>query len=481
MADPQFLPIPEKIRALACETISRRVSRLPFSRDGVDITGDLVTVAMESLNAEVLRALPLKTLVKGERTVPGLGDCLSLRMGGDKEAAAAAVADVLISAGLAEPAEMSDTKTRTQMKGIRLLSAWAWHIGSGDLGSALNVDAAGGAGDAWLATCPVCRTGILNRIEGKRLFGIPPTDYYLDCSHCGAKFVPEKDRFRLVSIAHIADPRWRQYLNSAKIPDDWAALARQDPVQKPAPAARVRTSGYRVRAPTPAQPPAPPFVRRPSRPAREISGIAVTFSPLRDGTLTVPGNTRTFYFRPAVLQFQKGLRHDLFTRSRRTVKEALGQPAFLSLVQECGPALSKYQDSRLGQVMGDLRLRSNLMYRRFLHAYGEEDFSSFYLENEEQGQPKGVLIVYAAGRLCHIAGCHTSFFECIDRGFGALTPDACYLDGDETGCRLNSIVTACRPAPVLYLHELSDDAMIDAVAADLKTRYCQKKPVPGQT
>ena len=471
MAAPQFLPIPEKIRALACETISRRVGRLPVARDGAEVNADLVAVAMECLNAEVLRTLPLKTLEKGERTVPGLGDCLSQRLGGDQSASAAAVAAVLTDAGLAEPADMLDTKTRTQMKGIRLISAWTWHIGSGDQGSAVSPANTGGASDAWLARCPVCKTGILNRVEGKRLFGIPPTDYYLDCSHCGAKFVPEKNRFRLVSIAHISDPRWRQYLNSAKTADDWAVLANYEPEKKPAPASRVRTTGYRIRAPHPAAVPAPAPVHRPVRQARATDGIPVSFSALRDGTLAIPGETKTLYFRPLKLQFLKGLRHDLFIQSKRTVKEALAQPAFSTLVQECGQELSKYQDSRLGQVMADFRLRSNLVYRRFLNAYGEEDFSSFCLADEGAERAKGILMVYAEGRLCHLEGCHNDFSERIDRGIGAVMSDACYLDGDETACRLNSIVTACRPAAVIYIHEISDDAAIDTAVNSLRARY----------
>jgi hypothetical protein len=481
MAAPQFLPIPKNIHALACETINRRVARLPFPREEVEITPELVAVAMECLNAEVLRTLPLKTLEKGDRTVPGLCDCLSGRLGGDQSAAAAAIADVLSTAGLTEPAEMIDTKTRTQMRGIRLISAWTWHIGSGDVGSAVSPGTSGGAGDAWLARCPVCRTGILNRVTGKRLFGIPPTDYYLDCSHCGAKFVPEKDRFRLVSIAHISDPRWRQHLNSAKSADDWAALARMEQERKPASSSRVRVTGYRLKAPRPEAPPVTAPVHRPARPSREIEGNPASFSALRDGTLAVPGETKTLYFRPVALQFLKGLRHDLFTQSKRTVKEALGQPAFSSLVQECGQDLSKYQDSRLGQVMADFRLRSNMVYRRFLNAYGEEDFSSFCLQDEETGHAQGILMVYAKGRICHIEGCHTGFSELIERRFGALMSDACYRDGDETACRINSIVTTCRPAPVIYIHAVSDETGIDAMVASLTARYLSADPKPQET
>ena len=59
MAAPQFLPIPNNIHALACEAISRRIGRLPFTRNDVEITEGLIGVTLECLNAEVKRTLPL--------------------------------------------------------------------------------------------------------------------------------------------------------------------------------------------------------------------------------------------------------------------------------------------------------------------------------------------------------------------------------------------------------------------------------------
>ena len=150
---------------------------------------------MECLNAEVSRTLPLRKVTRGTGTLlPGLGECLIERLGSDQGAIAPVISEILVNAGLAEPAEVPDAATHTQIRGIRLHSAWTWHIGSGDVlpGSA---PYSGGETDTWLARCPVCRTGILGQVTGKRLFGIPPTDYYLDCSHCGAKFIPEKNRF----------------------------------------------------------------------------------------------------------------------------------------------------------------------------------------------------------------------------------------------------------------------------------------------
>ena len=70
MVTPQFLPIPKAIHALACETISRRVDRLPFTRNDVEITEGIVGITLECLNAEVMRTLPLKTVARGTGTTP---------------------------------------------------------------------------------------------------------------------------------------------------------------------------------------------------------------------------------------------------------------------------------------------------------------------------------------------------------------------------------------------------------------------------
>ena len=363
---------------------------------------------------------------------------------------------------------MPDAATHTQIRGIRLHSAWTWHIGSGDVlpGSA---PYSGGETDTWLARCPVCRTGILGQVTGKRLFGIPPTDYYLDCSHCGAKFIPEKNRFRLVSIARIADPRWRQYLNSCRKPDEWAALVQVEKTARPAP--RIATSWYRM-AQKKTEIPLPPLViQRPEKPSRPVEGVPVSFSMLRDGTLIISGTAKTLYFRPVTIRFLRGTRHHLFSHAERTLEQALKSPAFTDVKPLFIQDYLRYLPLRLGPVTEKLRRKNDPLYRQLLNRYGDEDFSSFAMADEEQGQKKGILIVYLQGKLCHVAGCHAAFADLVDRSFGNITPDQCYRDGDETACRINSLVTAFRGTPVIWIHELSDDSAIDVTVSGLCSRF----------
>ena len=71
------------------------------------------------------------------------------------------------------------------------------------------------------------------RVTGKRLFGIPPTDYYLDCSHCGAKFIRRKTGSGWSRSPIFPIRAGGSYLNSCRKPDDWAALVREESSARP--------------------------------------------------------------------------------------------------------------------------------------------------------------------------------------------------------------------------------------------------------
>ena len=468
MPSPQFLPIPAPLRALACETVSRRTERLPFVKNGVEITEDLVGITLECLNAEVTRTLAVKTAAGETGTVSGLGECISERMGADQRTAAPVIAGILLDAGIGEPAQILDTATHTQIRGIRLLPSWTWHIGSGEISPGGRQYT--GETDAWLARCPVCKKGILGRVTGKRLFGIPPTDFYLDCSHCGAKFVPERERFRLVSIARIADPRWRQYLNSCRTVDEWAELTREEKPAREAPA-RIATTRYRMASKKPEAPPSTPIFHRPEKAVPQVDGVPVAFSTLRDGSLVVPGTTKTLYFRPVKIRFLRTTRHDLFCHAERTLHQVLESPASAGIKSLFVTEYARYLPLRIGPVAEELRKKNDARYRLLLNRCGERDFGSFAMEDLLLAEKKGILMVFLQGRLNHIAACHTSFGDIINRTWGTVTAETCCCDGDETACRINSLVTSFRGIPVIWIHELDDDQAIDTAADDLKKRY----------
>ena len=456
MPADQFLPMPGDLHALTCETVSRRVRPLPFTEDGVTITANLVRAAMECLNAEATRTLPVRAAHgTGGRVDNGLDQCLEGHWGIVGDTTAPVLADVLVRAGIAAFAEVINRQHRTRARGVRLLPAWTWHIGSAPsfrFGTT-PLPSGDSPAPAWMAVCPVCRTGILSRVTGRTLFGIHPTDYHIDCSHCGAKFVPEQEQFRLVSIARIADPGWRRYLNTSHLPDEWAAVAQGTPAPQPG-------------APAPA-----PEARktRPMQGAAE--GFPVVFPSMKDGALAVPCGRSTLYFRPVSLQFTGRLQRDLFARSDRTVKDVLATPAFQSVRSAVEQHHARYLPLRLGLFAGDLMRQGDPLVWDLLNRYGGGPFCLFHLRDDEQAGRKGVFMVYVQGRVCHTGACHIPFSAGIGGRVGRIMPEMCYRDGDETACRINRLVCASRTAPTLYIHGMSDDGVIDASAAALMSQY----------
>ena len=109
MSAHQYFPLSHEMFALACETVSRRVSRLPFLRSGVTVSGELIGVAMECLNAEFNKTLALYTPQNTIDSLPdGLDRCIEERLNIPGKSVVPVIADVLCSAGIAEPAELID-------------------------------------------------------------------------------------------------------------------------------------------------------------------------------------------------------------------------------------------------------------------------------------------------------------------------------------------------------------------------------------
>jgi hypothetical protein len=437
MSATQFFPIPPDLFALACDTVSKRVSRLPFLRSGVLVTGELVGVTMECLNAEPTKALALTTPRDPAAGLePGLDRCLGERLSLEGKTVVPVIFDVLCSAGVAEPAQITDRRSIRSRNGVRLLPAWTWHIAA-PMAPAVRFGEAGGNGSvalSWMSMCPVCRTGILQRVVGKQLFGIPHTDFYIECSHCGAKFIPVGPAFRLVSIATIRDPLWKKHLDKTYPAETWAALARgpgPGPVLQAVP------------------------VKRPTVPAVPVS--AVTLTCLKDGSLAVPVEGKTLYFRPVTLHFAGGVKEDTFARGQKILEELLKNPVFGHLKQAVNAKYSRYLGMKTGLFLGQLKERHDPFYQEFLNRYGDERYGSFRAEESGETGKKGVMIIVVNRGLYEVVNCRDSFRSTINDTFGRIGPEDCLLSGDPIRCKVNAILCTHKKEAGLYIHAADSD------------------------
>lgn len=430
MSATQFFPIPPEMFALACETVTRKVSRLPFLRSGVTVNGELVGVTMECLNAEFNKTLALRTplnTLAGSDLESGLDLCLEERLKIPGKTVVPVITEVLYSAGIAEPAEILDRSFHQPRKGVRLVSAWTWHMaplpvqtmrlpGSGD--------DSGSSPFTWLSLCPVCRTGILNKVIGKRLFGIPRTDFIIECNHCGAKYIPVGTQFRLVSIATIRDPLWKKHLDKTYPADTWATIAKG-----------TGTAGK----------PAQKSTKRPADSGKFEALVGLP--PLKktnDGTFIAPFNEKTLYFRPLKLQFSGSIKENHFDKVQKTLKEVLENPVFGHLRDTVNAKYPQYLPLKTGLFLGQLKERQDHFYREFLNMYGDEKFSSFRLEESVESHKNGVMIIVYKSGLYHVFNCEDSYSNLVNNRLGRVLADDCLLSGDKVRCMINALLTASK-------------------------------------
>ncbi|HSQ92770.1 MAG TPA: hypothetical protein VLL74_00575 [Methanoregula sp.] len=443
MSPYPFVPIPPELFAHACATVTTRVSQLPFLRGGVNVTGELVGVAMECLNAVPSRMLALSTPQgTGE---DGLDRCLEERLHIPGKAVTPVIVDVLCAAGIAETALVSDRHAHRQLRAIRLLPRWTWHIAST---MAPSVRLGGDDSLSWLDLCPVCRTGILDHVRGKQLFGVPRTDFYIECSSCGAKFIPVGPAFRLVSIATIRDPLWKKHLDKTYPPETWAALAR-GPGTGSTPVLRPAIKKTEVPSPLP--------------PA------AVTFSQLKDGSLAVPVGGITRYFRPVPLTFSGGIQKDTFARVQTTLADLLVQPAYEHLRSPVNAKYSRYLPMKAGLFLSQLKERHDPFYRGFLNPFGDEKYCTFRAADFAESEKPAVMIVVVNRGLYHAISVPDTVRAAVSNRLGRIGPDTCLLSGDPVRCRINALLSNHRKVAGLYCHAMEKEDERQALTSALES------------
>jgi hypothetical protein len=411
--------------------ITTRVSQLPFLRGGIHVNGELAGVTMECLNAIPTRTLALTT-PQGPGGEDGLDRCLEERLHIPGKAAVPVIAEVLCTAGIAEPVLVPDRYARRQLRAVRLLPPWTWHIAST---MAPSVRLGGGDSLSWLDLCPVCRTGVLDRVTGKQLFGIPRTDFYINCSHCGAKFIPVGVAFRLVSIATIRDPLWKKQLDRTYTPETWASLARGT---GPGGTPSLR-----------------PALKKPGSPA--LPAAAVTLAPLKDGSLAVPVCGKTLYFHPVPIHFAGVVREDAFTRVQKTLAEVLELQEFEHLRSPVNAKYSRYLPMKTGLFLGQLKERHDQFYREFLNPYGDEKYGTFRAADSKETEKKGIILVVVNRGLYAAINSPEPLRITMNNRFGRIGPDDCLLSGDPARCRINALLCTNKKDAGLFIHAVEKE------------------------
>ena len=186
--------------------------------------------------------------------------------------------------------------------------------------------------------------------------------------------------------------------------------------------------------------------------------------------LQLHGNS--YEFVHVALDFDNDRREDVFSRkNNKTLRETLAHPRYQGLAPTCDANYPQHLDLPLGEALHQLKTSGDPFYRRFLNKYGDLAYSTFSIADPAALAARGVYTYFSGSDLKYIGRCNDSMKKRINQGYGKIHPKNCFRDGQATNCHLNALIAAATAAVTLWLYRMDDGGEIDALEANLISRY----------
>jgi hypothetical protein len=115
----------------------------------------------------------------------------------------------------------------------------------------------------------------------------------------------------------------------------------------------------------------------------------------------------------------------------------------------------------LGTFLLKLKTNEDNYYLKFLNKYGDEEFCNFSIPVLDSTKAKGIYCFMVGNLIKYIGRSHDPFFKRVNQGYGHISPKNCYLDGQSTNCRINSIIAKDHASISFHICLLHDDLGID--------------------
>ena len=168
------------------------------------------------------------------------------------------------------------------------------------------------------------------------------------------------------------------------------------------------------------------------------------------------------------LEFKSQIYTNVFKdKNNATVKETIDSPRYKSLQKIVLQNYPQEINTRLGDFLMKLKNNNDEFYKEFLNKYGDLEYSTFYLANKDQYNLKGVYFYYLNDELKYIGRCRDNMKKRVNNGYGKISPKKCFIDGQSTNCKVNSLLTKNKSNIVLKLISLDDIVEIEKLESRL--------------
>ena len=154
-------------------------------------------------------------------------------------------------------------------------------------------------------------------------------------------------------------------------------------------------------------------------------------------------------------------------KNNATLKETIESSRYKSLQNIVLQNYLQELDTKLGDFLMRLKNNNDNFYKEFLNKYGDLEYSTFYLANQDQHNLKGVYFYYLNNELKYIGRCRDNMKKRVNSGYGKISPKKCFIDGQSTNCKVNSLITKNRDNIVLKIFIMDDVKEIEELESRL--------------
>jgi len=154
-------------------------------------------------------------------------------------------------------------------------------------------------------------------------------------------------------------------------------------------------------------------------------------------------------------------------KNNATLKETIESSRYKSLQNIVLQNYLQELDTKLGDFLMRLKNNNDNFYKEFLNKYGDLEYSTFYLANQDQHNLKGVYFYYLNDELKYIGRCRDNMKKRVNNGYGKISPKKCFIDGQSTNCKVNSLITKNRDNIVLKMFVMDDVKEIEELESRL--------------
>lgn len=175
-------------------------------------------------------------------------------------------------------------------------------------------------------------------------------------------------------------------------------------------------------------------------------------------TITLQG----IKFSKTKLKFEYFNKQNIFAElDNKTVSQTLENKRYNKfkniILEEYNSAL----DTNIGDFLMTLKENENSFYMNFLNSHGDEKYCKFIMNNNELINKKGLYFYKSGEEILYIGRCRDSFKNRFNQGYGVIHPKNCYLDGQSTNCKINSLINKTGDSIELFLASLTSDSEIE--------------------